>query len=211
MYNGYVQSLVHALTKLPAVEYADRPYGRNNQMTMQPAPALRRLSTLVERIVDSGLDGDVHETGTWRGACGIFMVAVFHAYECYRGAVAPLPRHFYLWDSFAGFTSAQVNDSTLFHKPGMRFETRLGSSNLCEKKGRQAALDAPHWVASLDRVMSSFRRYGVLHARVHFIKGFFEETIVAFGRPARPISLLRLDGDLYSSTIVALNGLYPAV
>ena len=46
--------------------------------------------------------------------------------------------------------------------------------------------------------------------RVHIIKGFFEQTVVAHKSTA-PISILRLDGDLYSSTKVVLESLYKYV
>ena len=32
---------------------------------------------------------------------------------------------------------------------------------------------------------------GLLSSRVHFIKGFFEDTVPAFGTPTHPLALLR--------------------
>ena len=60
---------------------------------------------------------------------------------------------------------------------------------------------------SQGQVEANFRRYGLLDERVLFLKGFFSETLPS--APVRKLSLLRLDGDMYESTIVALENLYP--
>jgi hypothetical protein len=59
----------------------------------------------------------------------------------------------------------------------------------------------------LDDVKSHFARLGLLDDRVLFLKGFFAETLPA--APVQKIALLRLDGDLYASTVDALVALYP--
>jgi hypothetical protein len=48
-----------------------------------------------------------------------------------------------------------------------------------------------------------------LDDNVVFIKGFFENTIP--NAPIDKLSILRLDGDMYSSTIQCLNSLYDKV
>ena len=61
---------------------------------------------------------------------------------------------------------------------------------------------------SEDRVRAALERYGVLDDRVHFLKGWFSDTLPPLlGK--HQWSLLRLDGDHYESTIVALESLYP--
>lgn len=47
----------------------------------------------------------------------------------------------------------------------------------------------------------------LLDEHVHFVKGWFRDTLKIL--PAERISLLRLDGDMYESTIQALEPLYP--
>ena len=51
---------------------------------------------------------------------------------------------------------------------------------------------------------------GLLLPRVHFIKGFFEDTMPHLAI-SRSIAVLRMDGDLYGSTSIALQCLYPSV
>jgi O-methyltransferase len=58
-----------------------------------------------------------------------------------------------------------------------------------------------------DVVEENFRRYGLLDDQVRFIEGWFSETLPTLS--AVRWSLLRLDGDMYESTIDALENLYP--
>jgi O-methyltransferase len=61
---------------------------------------------------------------------------------------------------------------------------------------------------SRDQVQRNFERFG-LGDRVEFIEGFFEDTLPEL--TGRTWSLLRLDGDTYESTWVALEALYPGL
>jgi len=62
---------------------------------------------------------------------------------------------------------------------------------------------------SLERVRSNFEKFGLLDEQVVFLKGWFRDTL-----PSAPISklaILRLDGDLYQSTMDSLCNLYAKV
>jgi O-methyltransferase len=61
--------------------------------------------------------------------------------------------------------------------------------------------------ASLEEVRGNFARYGLMDEQVSFLKGYFNQTL-----PLAPISklaVLRVDADLYESTIDVLENLYP--
>jgi O-methyltransferase len=60
---------------------------------------------------------------------------------------------------------------------------------------------------SLDHVKSNFSRYGLLDERVHFLHGWFKDTLP--NAPIERLALIRLDGDMYSSTMDSLLNLYP--
>jgi O-methyltransferase len=62
---------------------------------------------------------------------------------------------------------------------------------------------------SLDEVKQNFRDYGMLDERVVFLKGFFADTLPK--APIERLAILRLDGDLYESTMDSLNALYDRV
>ena len=60
---------------------------------------------------------------------------------------------------------------------------------------------------SLDQVKTNFSRYGLLDERVCFLKGWFKDTLPK--APIDRLAILRLDGDMYSSTMDGLISLYP--
>jgi O-methyltransferase len=62
---------------------------------------------------------------------------------------------------------------------------------------------------SLEIVKNNFARYGMLDEQVVFLKGFFGETLPT--APIRQLSILRVDADLYESTMDALRNLYSAL
>jgi O-methyltransferase len=62
---------------------------------------------------------------------------------------------------------------------------------------------------SLDEVKANFERYGLLDDRVCFLAGWFKDTLPT--APIERLALLRLDGDMYGSTMDALEALYPKV
>jgi O-methyltransferase len=62
---------------------------------------------------------------------------------------------------------------------------------------------------SLEEVQTNFRRYNLLDEQVRFIKGWFRDTLP--GAPVERLAVLRMDGDLYESTMDALTALYPKV
>jgi O-methyltransferase len=66
------------------------------------------------------------------------------------------------------------------------------------------------WLAvTVDQVRDNFRKFGLLDDNVKFIKGWFSDTLAK--APVERIAILRLDGDHYTSTMDALNGLYGKV
>jgi O-methyltransferase len=67
----------------------------------------------------------------------------------------------------------------------------------------------PELAVSSDQVRSNFDAYGLLDERVIFIEGLFKDTLPAL-RNER-FAVLRLDGDMYESTMDSLKNLYDAV
>ena len=60
---------------------------------------------------------------------------------------------------------------------------------------------------SADQVRDNFDRYGLLDERVRFLEGWFADTLST--APIERLAILRLDGDLYESTMDAFTALYP--
>ena len=61
----------------------------------------------------------------------------------------------------------------------------------------------------LEKVQANFSKFDLLDDQVIFIKGWFCDTLPSCG--VERLSILRLDGDLYSSTMDALVNLYDKV
>jgi hypothetical protein len=59
---------------------------------------------------------------------------------------------------------------------------------------------------SIEEVKRNFERYELLDDQVRFLKGWFRDSLP--GAPIGTLAVMRLDGDLYESTIDALSNLY---
>ena len=81
-----------------------------------------------------------------------------------------------------------------------------GFPNDREEDQGDACLEHNHFFAvSLEEVQSNFQKYHLLTPNVTFLKGWFSETLPNL---KGPFSVIRLDGDMYSSTMDSLNNLY---
>ena len=160
-----------------------RSEGRDWPATAHTMIGVRRLENvqkLAQRVIDEGIPGDFIETGVWRGGCCIFMRGVL-------AANAINDRKVYAVDSYEGLPAPKPH---LFpHDAGLNLHlyTELA--------------------VSLEQVKENFSRYGLLDEQVVFVRGLFQDTLPALN--AGPFALMRLDGDLYESTFVALEALYP--
>jgi hypothetical protein len=143
---------------------------------------LRNVADLVQRAIDEGVPGDFIETGVWRGGSSILMRGVLAANEIHD-------RRVYAADSFEGLP-----------KPDTKAYPQ-------DKGARYHEYEA--LAVSVDQVKANFDAYGLLDDQAVFVKGFFSDTLP--GLDAGPFALIRLDGDMYESTIVALDALYPKV
>lgn len=148
--------------------------------TMIGEKGLANLQFCVEDVLRRGVAGDLIETGVWRGGAAIFMRGILKAHGV-------TDRRVYVADSFAGLPKP---DPVAF--PADR---------------RSIAHVYDDLRVSLDEVRENFRRYGLLDEQVRFLPGWFAETLSA--APIVRLAVLRLDGDMYGSTMSALNSLYP--
>jgi O-methyltransferase len=162
---------------------ADAKVGRDRRSpahTMVGILRLENVRELTQRTIDLEIPGDFIETGVWRGGCCILMRGILAANSIHN-------RKVYVADSFQGLPPP---------KPHL-FPEDAG--------------DTLHTVAqlavSIDEVKANFERYGLLDDQVVFVKGFFNDTLPSL--KAAPFALIRLDGDMYESTYVGLECLYP--
>lgn len=147
-------------------------------LTMIGTLRMNNIRTLLEDVLENNVDGDVIETGVWRGGACIFMAAILQNYNSCKNV--------WVCDSFEGLPP-----------PDPDYEL---DKNDIGHTLKQLAI-------SLEQVRENFKTHNLLSENVKFVKGFFKDTLPNL--QAEKFSLLRLDGDMYGSTIEALNALYP--
>lgn len=104
------------------------------------------------------------------------------------------------FDIFEGFTDAGI-------APG---EYDVIDSNKDEMKNAQELYyNTGYCGNSLDDVRANFERFGLLSENVKFIKGDVLKTLSNTNNIPPSISVLRLDTDMYDSTLMELNVLFP--
>ncbi|MGK2859819.1 MAG: TylF/MycF family methyltransferase [Thermoanaerobaculia bacterium] len=150
--------------------------------TMIGMKRLDNLQFCVEEALRRNVPGDLMETGVWRGGATIFMRAVLEAHGI-------RDRRVWVADSFQGLPKPDAAS----------FPADAG-----DRLWTYATL-----TVSIEEVKDNFRRYGLLDDQVVFLPGWFRDTMPA--APVERLAVLRLDGDLYESTIVVLRNLYGKV
>ncbi len=141
---------------------------------------LDNLHHCVDDVLADEVPGDLIETGVWRGGATILMRAVLKAR-------AISDRTVWVADSFAGVPPPDA-----------------------ERYSADAGLDlyrAKQLCIPIEEVQSNFEAYGLLDGQVRFLEGWFKNTLPK--APIKTLAVMRLDGDLYESTMDALIALYP--
>lgn len=141
---------------------------------------LQNVAYLTDRVIQEKVPGDLIETGVWRGGASAMIRGVLKA----RGVT---DRKIYLADSFEGLPPP--NEADFPADTGSKYHTR----------GRLAV--------GVEIVRQTFEAYGLMDDQVEFVVGWFKDTLHKLDVPK--FSLLRLDGDMYESTIQAITALYP--
>jgi O-methyltransferase len=147
--------------------------------TMIGFTRLGEIQSCIDLILSDGVPGDLLEAGVWRGGAAIFMRGVLRAYGI-------TDRTVFLADSFAGFPEPDFK-----RYPREQFREEFRHSGLA---------------VSRDEVARNFELYGLLDDQVKFIEGYFDQSLR--DAPVDQLALLRLDVDLYASTMQALEALY---
>lgn len=163
-----------------------REEGRDWPAQAETMVGLRRLENVqscIRQILREDVQGDLIECGVWRGGTTIFMKACLTAYGDGKG------RRVWVADSFQGLPKPD---------PGAY--------------PADAGLDLWRWsqlTVSVDEVRANFAKYGLLDENVRFLEGWLKDTLPS--APIEHLALLRIDVDMYESTMDALRWLYSKV
>jgi len=184
----YLDLMKKCLTRIvfeqsPEFDQARRAVGADWPLeaeTMIGQARLESLETCVRDVVERGVPGDLIEAGVWRGGATILMRAVLKAY-------GDTSRTVWVADSFRGLPP-----------PNAKQYPADEGSDLHEHD---------YLAVSQAEVARNFERYGLFDEQVQFLAGWFHETLPK--APIEQLAVLRLDGDMYESTSIALEALYP--
>jgi hypothetical protein len=134
----------------------------------------------VETVLRERVPGDLIETGVMRGGTVILIKAILKAYGIKDRVV-------WAADSFEGLPAPD---------PG-KYPADAGAAWHLR----------PLTEVGVEHVRRNFDRYGLFDEQVRFLPGWFRDTLPT--APLGRLAVLRLDGDLYESTMDALVPLYP--
>lgn len=149
--------------------------------TMIGLARLKNIRELASRVIGDEIPGDFIETGVWRGGACIYMRSILKI-------LGITDRKIWVADSFEGLPKPEPEPD------------RYLNQDLDDLHHTYKELSV-----SLEQVKENFSKYNLLDAQVVFLKGWFKDTLPT--APIEKIALLRLDGDMYSSTMDALLAL----
>jgi len=157
------------------------PIPMNSAETLIGPVGLENVQYCVENVLRNDIPGDLIETGVWRGGAVLFMRGILAAHGDSKRIV-------WAADSFAGLPSPE--------------QSLYQEDELADYWANESFFAVP-----LDVVEQNFMRYGLLDDRIRFLVGWFHETLpnASFDQ----LSIIRLDGDMYGSTMDGLRFLYP--
>jgi O-methyltransferase len=150
--------------------------------TMIGIRRLRNVRRCVQSAIDDRVPGDMIEAGCWRGGAAIMMRGVLEAN-------GDRDRTVWAADSFEGLPEPNAE----------LYPADEGDLNFT----------AEQLAVPLEEVRGNFERYGLLDDRVRFLEGWFKDTLQTVAD--RKWAVIRLDGDLYESTMDSLRNLYPGL
>ncbi len=145
---------------------------------------VKRLDQFHKALIQCDVEqikGDVLEAGVWRGGAVIFAAA-------YLSQTNQFSRRVIAADSFEGLPP-----------PDSRYPVDAGDLH--------STIDFLR--VSEEEVRANFRKFGVSTDTVDFLPGWFEETLPTLGN--RKLAILRMDGDMYSSSSHILSALFDQV
>jgi len=177
-----VTNMIYGRTE-PKFDALKRANGWDWPVTAHTMIGMKRMDNIqacFERVIEDGVEGDLIETGVWRGGAVIFMRALLAAYGITN-------RRIWCADSFEGLPVPNPQ----------KYPADSGDSHHTQE----------FLSVGLEEVKANFAAYGLLDDQVKFLEGWFEDTLPS--APISKLCICRLDGDMYGWTIVALESLYP--
>jgi hypothetical protein len=155
------------------------------------------VETMIKAVLQRNLMGDWVETGTWRGGASLLAAIVQRTAIETPACGTPVTRSIWLADSFEGLPPDASSENK-----------QDGYTKDMDPPGSYGGYGGVETVKQLF-VDHGFAVDGSGPVPIHFLKGWFDQTLP--DSSIGDIAVLRLDGDMYSSTLHALFALYRRV
>ncbi len=150
--------------------------------TMIGTPRLENIRDCILQCFTDNVQGDFIEAGVWRGGGSIFMAAILNAHDV-------SDRKVFVADSFQGLPPP---------------DAKTYPADKGDKHSKYKILSV-----SLEDVQRNFEKYDLLRDNIVFVPGWFKDTLPTL--KDNTFAVIRLDGDMYGSTIESLDNLYPSL
>ena len=173
----------YAICSIKKVSEETRSNGIDRPVYADTMIGMKRLNNIeycIKELLQNNIKGDFIELGVWRGGAVILMRALLKEMNI-------TDRIVWVADSFNGLPPPNA----------VKYPADKG-----DKHSRYSELSI-----SEEDVKHNFEKYGLLDNQVKFLKGWFKDTLPV--APLKELALLRLDGDMYESTMDGLVNLYP--
>ncbi len=156
---------------------------------------LQNSYNMAIHCINNNIEGDFVECGV---AAGSQIAAMGLAMK-----VKDTSRTIWAFDSFEGIPLGNPKfDSS---QPGIGYFTGKEPK---VKNTRDLLVTSGISAHSVDNVQKNFAQWNIPTENVKFIKGWFQDTMPVHASEVEKIAILRLDGDLYESTLVCLEALF---
>ena len=174
----------------PRYPYVDAVMANAGTALLGNPPTLVFTRDVCRSLIRDRIPGAFVECGVAAGSHPAVMAAVAHE--------AHDPRLIHLFDSFEGIPIAGPEDDC---QPGMSDADAPPRTGELRTTGISAA--------SAAQVAANLAAWGAPLGNCRFHRGWFQDVVPLVAPFLGPIAYLRLDGDLYESTRVCLEHLYP--
>lgn len=165
--------------------------------TMVTYDGLLGLLSMIRFCETSDIPGEYIEIGCWRGGCAGLMALGAKHYGDGRRLIR-------VFDSFEGLPQSIA---------GKDFDGHLETMFELDESNSRGKLESIKQLVAAETDVREllFDAIGYPQDCVAIHKGWFQDTIPAAAGSIGEIAILRLDGDLYDSYVVALEHLFPKV
>lgn len=164
---------------------------------------IRKVATVNLALLALNVSGDFVETGVFTGGTAVLLAKVLKNWGSSRR----------LWaaDSFAGLPKEDEKETAREHDQNPDNTTMYGEeriSSIVGSQGTQGDYSSSRLVFEKNLEANGLGN-SLTNPQIKVLQGWFNETLPS--APIQQIAFLRLDGDLYASTMDALNSLYNKV